>query len=347
MPDSSPPRQWLLALACMPALLIILLFGLFTGQLGSSLIALGGAFTVGFGAFKKFSDYPLAPMVIVTLGISGSAWLGSLAGNHLASMLLVAALWAALCAWMVAVEDALWWIVLQWAITLFVAGAYPGGLAQADHRALMVLAGGAVQVATFTCFQKALYRAQWTLRHHAVRANWQRIRSDFQDHFRLRRYGLYAASVVVLCLLVVHLTGLRYGYWAPMTALIILKLHPRDTLNKGVQRLLGTLGGCLVATLIARLDAGFGVLACASLASAYIAYGLQNGRYSVFTVFVTATAVLTVALGGTPEWQAALERAVATLLGGGLAICLLAFETWLAGRLHPRRRTPDGPAIDG
>lgn len=336
MSDSPASRQWLLALACMPALLLILLFGLLTQHLGPSLIALGGAFTVGFGAFKKFSDYPLAPMLIVTLGIGGSAWIGSLAGNHLATMLLVAALWAALCAWMVAVEDALWWIVLQWAITLFVAGAYPGDLAQANQRALLLLLGGAVQMAAFTCFQKALYRAQWTLRHHAVRANWRNIREDFQAHFRLRRYGLYAASVVVLCLLVVHFAGLRYGYWAPMTALIILKLHPRDTLKKGLQRLLGTLGGCLVATLIARLDAGVAVLACASLASACIAYGLQNARYSVFTIFVTATAVLTVALGGTPEWQAALERAVATLLGGAMAICVLAFETWLAGRLQGR-----------
>lgn len=335
MSDRPSRQQWLLALACMPALLLILLFGFVTDHLSPCLIVLGGAFTVGFGAFKKFSDYPLAPMLIVAVGMVGSAWLGSLVGNHLYWLLPVAAGFAAVCAWMAEVEDALWWIVLQWSITLFVAAAYPGGIDAANHRALLILAGAGVQLAAFTCFQKALYRAQWTLRHHALKANWQRVRRDFHAHFRLRRYGLYAASVVVLCLVTVHLTGLRYGYWAPMTALIILKVSPRDTLSKGRQRMLGTLGGCLAATCIVHLQAGDKVLAVASAATAFIAYGLQNARYSVFTIFVTATAVLTIAMGGSPEWKAALERAVATLLGGGLAILVLAFETWVAGRFSP------------
>ncbi|WP_213880902.1 FUSC family protein [Pseudomonas sp. dw_358] len=338
MSDIFSRQQWLLALACMPALLLILLFGFVTDHLAPCLIMLGGAFTVGFGAFKKFSDYPLAPMLIVAVGMVASAWLGSLVGNHLYWLLPVAAMLAALCAWMAEVEDALWWIVLQWSITLFVAAAYPGGIEAANHRALLIMLGAGVQLAAFTCFQKAVYRAQWTLRHHGLKANWQRVRGDFHARFRLGRYGVYAASVVVLCLVTVHLTALHYGYWAPMTALIILKVSPRDTLTKGRQRMLGTLGGCLAATLVVHLNAGHRVLALISVITAFAAYGLQNARYAVFTIFVTATAVLTIALGGNPEWKAALERSVATLMGGGLAIMVLAFETWVAGHLLPARQ---------
>jgi len=333
-------RPWRLALACMPALLAILLLGVYTRHLPMALIALGGAFTAGFGAFKKFSDYPLAPMLIVTAGMAVSAWIGSLAGNHFWLLAMVAAVWAALCAWLASVEDTLWWIVLQWSIALLVAGSYPGGIGTADHRALLMLCGGVMQLLVFGCFQRALYFDQHTLARSVLRANLQAIRTDFQVHFRLRRYGFYAASVVVLCLVAVHLLGLRYGYWAPMTALIVLKVHTRDTFTKGLQRVLGTLAGCAVASLIAHLNAGFTLLSVASLASAFVAYGLQNRNYSVFTSFITATAVLTVALGGTPEWQAALERAAATGIGAATAISVLAVESWIGDHLHRRGRRP-------
>lgn len=344
MASLPPSQQWPLALACMPGLILIMVTGLLSGQhLSVCLLALSGAFTVGFGAFKKLTDYPLAPMLIVALGMGIAAWSGSLLGNHFWLLCIAAALMAAVCALMSAIDDALWWITLQWSIALLVAGAFPGDVQAADHRALFILIGAAVEIVTFMLFARWLSPTQGLLAHQGLRANLSALRASLFTRFRIQRYGWYCASVVVLCLVVVHELGLQHGYWAPMTALVVLKAHPSDTLKRGTARMIGTIGGCLLAALLGAWGISGAPMGAVGLVFAFLAYGVQGGRYSLFTLFVTATVITTAALGGAPEWQAAVDRMTATCIGGGLAIILLSVETWLGAHLARRRDAQPAP----
>ena len=338
MASLPPSRQWPLALACMPGLIVIMITGLLSGQhLSVCLLALSGAFTVGFGAFKKLTDYPLAPMLIVAMGMGVAAWSGSLLGNHFWLLCLAAALMAATCALMSAIDGALWWITLQWSIALLVAGAFPGNVHAADHRALFILLGAAVEIASFVLFARFLSPTQGLLAYHGLQANLAALRASLLTRFRVQRYGGYCASVVVMCLLLVHHMGLQHGYWAPMTALVVLKAHPGDTLKRGVARMVGTLGGCLLAAGLGAWGISGAGMGAVGLLCAFMAYGVQGGRYSLFTLFVTATVITTAALAGAPEWQAATDRMTATCIGGGLAIVLMSLETWLGEHLARRR----------
>ncbi|WP_145009004.1 FUSC family protein [Pseudomonas oryzihabitans] len=334
------PREprWALALACLPALATILLGALLTGAWLPAVVALGGAFTVGFGAYKSFAAEPLAPMLVAALGMAGSAVVGSLLGHQLPALVLAGALWAACCAWLFAVGNGPWWITQQWTVALLVAGGFPGDLHQALARGGLVLAGGLLQLLLFALLQKALYRSQWQLRSGSLRAHLREVVTLFEDRFRLGRYGFYAAAVVALCQTLTGLLDYGHGYWAPMTALLVLKPRLGDTWRRGLGRLGGTLAGCLLASAVVWVDDTPAVLAGACLLCAAGAYLLQDGRYSLQTLFITGTTVLMVALAGAPERAIALERLGSTLLGGGVALLFLALEAALERRLAPVQR---------
>ncbi|APQ10809.1 FUSC family protein [Pseudomonas oryzihabitans] len=332
--------RWALALVCLPALATILLTGLLTGAWLACVVALGGAYTVGFGAYKSFAAEPLAPMLVAVLGMAFSAAVGSLLGHYPPALVLAGALWAACCAWLFAVGNGPWWITQQWTVALLVAGGFPGDLHQALLRSGLVLAGGLWQVLLFALLQKALYRSQWRLRTGSLKAHLHEVVLLFEDKFRLGRYGFYAAAVVALCQALTDLLDYGHGYWAPMTALLVLKPRFSDTWRRALGRLGGTLAGCLLASALVWLDNTASVLASGCLLSALGAYLLQDGRYSLQTVFITATTVLMVALAGAPETSIALERLGSTLLGGSVALAFLALEAGIDQRLpglHRRR----------
>ncbi len=321
----------------MPGLLVILVFGLlFPADIDACLIAFSGAFTVGFGAFKKLSDYPPAPMLIVAIGICTSAWLGSLAGNFFPLLLLLAVLWAIGCALVSAVDNTAWWIVQQWTVALVVAGNYAGGLETANERALLLLLGAAVEMLGFQLFHQLIRQPRTPLSYTLFRANLNAIRNNLEGQVRLGRYAVYIGSVIFLSMLIIQLLGLGHGYWAPLAALSVLKLDLRETRSKGAGRLLGTLGGCLLAMPLAHAIRDPQVLVAVTLACVFLAYTLQNARYSLFCLFLSASVLLMLAIGGSSEWQASYERLLATLIGGGLAILVVGFENRLLDRLHPQ-----------
>lgn len=338
IPGTPREPRWTLALACLPALAAILLLGLLTQAWLPCVVALGGAYTVGFGAYKSFADEPLAPMLVAALGMAFSAVVGSLLGHYLPALVLAGALWAACCAWLFAVGNGPWWITQQWTVALLVAGGFPGDGQQALLRGGLVLTGGLLQLLLFALLQKALYRSQWRLHSGSLRQHLHAVVALFEDRFRLGRYGFYAAAVVALCQLLSSALDYGHGYWAPMTALLVLKPRLDDTWRRGLGRLGGTLAGCLLASAVVWIDATPIVLAATCLVCALGAYLLQDGRYSLQTLFITGTTVLMVALAGAPEASVARERLGSTLLGGGVALAFLALEGGIERRLASLQR---------
>lgn len=134
-----------------------------------------------------------------------------------------------------------------------------------------------------------------------------------------------ADLAVLLSLSAASEIGLAFDYWAPITALIVLKPGLHDTRARGWSRLLGTSGGCLMASLWA---GGFvmghlGLTISAIVAIAFT-YSEQKASYEIFSAAVTLTVVFLVSLGQGDALGNAEHRLMATIIGGLAALLVSA-----------------------
>ena len=138
------------ALYCLPAILLMLIAGQFTGYPVEGLVAAGGALVVGFGAFQHLTRLRAAPMLLAAAGTSVSAAIGTMVSGIPVVEAGTAGLWGFALGLFTALDTASWWVLLQCAIALVIATTFPADLLHAGERAGLVLAGGATQIAVIT-----------------------------------------------------------------------------------------------------------------------------------------------------------------------------------------------------
>jgi len=321
------PFHWREAALCLPAMPLLIIAGQASGYPVQGVTAAGAAFAVAFGAARELRGRRWAAMLSATVGMALAAMLGTLLGQDSTAFIVAAAVAAAGCAALALYDEDIWWVALQVVIIFLVAGYYQGGVAAATERSATVLVGGVVEIASVVALARAFPRAAAPLFAAAERP--ERHRALLVAHM-VRAALCVAASLVIIALL-----GVANGYWAPMTALIVLKPKLRETRVRGLARVGGTLGGCLLATLFAIgcRDQPWLLLAGMTL-SAGAAFALQKAHYAGLTASITATIVLLVSLGHTSAIGNAEHRIVATLVGGGLAMLV----PLLVPHKIPRRR---------
>jgi uncharacterized membrane protein YccC len=228
-------------------------------------------------------------------------------------------LFAVLTAYASILGPGAWWIVLQCAITLFISGAFPDGRRGALERGELVLAGGAVQLAVVSLAWR-LDPRPWKPEHPNVREAWRKVVTDRSWRGETELYVACAAVAVVLATVIAHAFGLANAYWAPMTALLVLKPQWQDTGARTAARVVGTFVGATVAGAAAVwLAPNTGLAAVGALAAAWASYALLDVNYAFFTAALTAYVIYLLALANTPEAEVAFHRVVATLIGAGLA----------------------------
>ena len=327
-------------LLCLPAIAVLLAGGIATGHTGGALVAASGAISVGFGSFQRFTRNKAAPMLLAALGMATSAVCGSLLGETWPVLVIAAAVWGGVAGWALTFGMGLWWIALQWAIALFVAGAYPSGPLGALVRATLVLAGGALQIVVIVLVWK-LQGLEPVSDAPRVRTYLRYGRWQLRGSLGLIDYALRTAAAAALCVTLSRSLDMPNGYWAPMTALLVLRPTLRETLSRGVARGLGTLIGAGVATIVAALLRPSAHLTAALVVLfAWGAYAMRRVHYAALTTSITACIVFLLALFGLPEPENALHRVVATLVGGGIALALavLTGSIALVARERPASR---------
>jgi uncharacterized membrane protein YccC len=147
---------------------------------------------------------------------------------------------------------------------------------------------------------------------------------------------LRAAACVALSLYLARRLGLSNGYWAPMTAMIVLKPGLSETGTRGLARLGGTIAGGAIATLyaVATGYAWFWLLPAVAVA-ATAAFAMQKAHYAILSSAITATVVLLLSLAQSGGALANAEhRLIATLLGGAMAL--------VVARIAPHRPNTPG-----
>ena len=329
-------QQWhvwqpLAALHCVPAIVLILMAGLMLGQPGVALAAAGGAFSVGFGGFQRLSRWRLTPMVLAGVGMAISTAVGTVAANVPLLDAVIVGLSAVSLGLGAGLGTSPWWVMLQGAVFLILAGSIPGDLRDGLSRALFVLGGGAVQCACVLGLRAlAPGRFAHLVPPNAVdppgswpewRAAIARVTSPSEPELsHAILLGVAAAAAVYLAKQV----ALPNGYWAPMTVILVLRRGARETLTRGMLRMIGTLTGAGLATLaMVWLKPSQELLVVLTSIVAWGAYSVQWVNYGAFSTCVTAYVVFLFAFEGLPEPVVVRHRIVATLIGGAIALAAL------------------------
>ncbi|HLI76657.1 MAG TPA: FUSC family protein, partial [Acidobacteriaceae bacterium] len=166
---------------------------------------------------------------------------------------------------------------------------------------------------------------------------WDCLQREF--HWRSDTTGYVLKLVVTLGLSTALYRELhwRNGYWAPMTALLVLKPKWANTLSRGVARTAGTMVGAGFCAALAYLTPAFHHTTYFVLIAltAYACFALQAVNYALFSLFLTMYTVFLFAFGGFSERSAADIRLLNTALGGLLALLIDFIAKQLGPRLRP------------
>jgi uncharacterized membrane protein YccC len=225
------------------------------------------------------------------------------------------------------------WVGQQCVITFLVASAFPASVEAAGERALLILAGGVIQLVSAAILLRTFHqlgahfvslarylRAEETALRAAVLATAQSVRERKILNSALP-YSLRLAITLGVTTEIYRRLHFGSGYWIPMTALLVLKPGIKDTASRAIARMIGTLAGAILASFcIAHTTPAPLTLASFTLLFAWLSYGTVNVNYALFSVCVTGYIVFLLALANVPGPLIAERRAVCTAIGGLIAL---------------------------
>jgi hypothetical protein len=319
------------ALYPLPAIVLVLAIGVAAGQPGPTLLAGAGAFSAGFGAFQRVSRFRLAPILLAAACMAISTGIGTALSGHF--VLYVLAVTAGAFSLGLGASFGLgpWWVLLQGAIFLVLSSGQPGDLKEAGARALLVLAGGLVQAVSVALLHRLFPRgfppisAPNAAPPPATAAEWRtKAREVLRPGSTEMRYAALLGLASAAAVLLARSLAIAHGYWVPLTVLLVLRQGGAQTVILGLQRIVGTILGAGAATLVAAiLRPDPWLLLALMTVPAWLAYAAQWVNYGTFSAGVTSYIAFLLALQGLPEAQVAIQRVVATLIGGGLGMAAL------------------------
>ena len=165
----------------------------------------------------------------------------------------------------------------------------------------------------------------WTLRPLASALNLQ-----WRPDATLVRFIARATVLQVIGVIVFEHFHLARGYWLPLTTMVVLQPDYGATRLRASQRVLGTLGGSVVASLLLWLSLPPSVIMAAmAVTMAGFAFWLKR-NYTIAVFFITLFVVLITEVSTKITIAFTIERLAATAAGGLLALlaALLFWPVW-------------------
>jgi uncharacterized membrane protein YccC len=274
-------------------------------------------------------------MIFVTFGMAFSGFLGVLLGHENLLLVFISALWAFGYGMLTGRPGGYGWVGQQCVITFLVASAFPASLVDAAGRGLLLFAGGALQLVLSSIALRLfhdLHRRLLAISDY-IRDEELALREAFTQtaqSLRTRRFAnptiLYAVRLAVTIGAATEIyRRLHYpsGYWIPMTALLVLKPGLTDTVSRAIARMIGTTTGAIaVSFILAHTHLSLLALAALTAVSAWLAYGLLNVNYALFSMATTSYIVFLLSLNAIPGHTLAVRRTFCTLLGGAIALAV-------------------------
>jgi uncharacterized membrane protein YccC len=137
----------------------------------------------------------------------------------------------------------------------------------------------------------------------------------------------HAARVALVCgvdVVLITLLHIDHGYWLLMTSLIVLQPHVSGTLRRGLERVGGTVGGGILAALLAVALHSQMATAAVLFPLALLALAFLPVSYAAFAFFLTPAFVLAW-LPYSGDWQLALIRIGNTVAGAAISLLAMVF----------------------
>ena len=161
-----------------------------------------------------------------------------------------------------------------------------------------------------------------------IRNNWSLRSSSFRHALRL---GV-ATAIAGLIASAIHLVR---GYWIPMTVVIVLKPNFGGTLERAVQRIIGTVLGALVAAVLLLVLTNPWLLLAALAILAFATFALRNRSYTLFSLALTPMVMLMLDIAHPISVTDSFLRIAHTIIGSFLALLsgYLLFPMWESRRL--------------
>ncbi|UPG87849.1 FUSC family protein [Luteibacter aegosomatis] len=150
------------------------------------------------------------------------------------------------------------------------------------------------------------------------------------------RHAVRCAVVLTLAFVLSRHFDLPHGYWLPMTAAIVLRPDFAATFNFGLLRVVGTVLGLVLTTLLLRLtpDAAWAHIFLMGVLCVAFRY-LAGAHYGIAVTALTGTVVVLLSFEGVDSNAAMFDRVLNTALGSGLA--LIAYVLWPSWERHRAR----------
>ncbi len=330
--------EWVHPLVSALTVALCLIVGVAVGHPAAGLIAGGGAFTVGSGANQRIRDSRVWPMLAATAATTVSTVVGMTVGHRSYALLGAAAVWGFGYALLTTRANGVSWVGQQATVFLLVTSAFPTNLHGALERASLTLSGGLLQTLVTSIGLRMLPELRSKLAevprglYHSLyadrRAMFARIRELPLSLPQIETSGALAYAVRMVVTLVAaseiyRRMGVQSGYWIPMTALLVQKPAFFETLTRGLLRVLGTVAGAVLASLLlahshlAPMD-----LAVCTAVCALFGYATNGVNYGLYSVFLTSYIVFLLGLNSMPGPEIAHRRAYCTAIGAGVALVI-------------------------
>jgi uncharacterized membrane protein YccC len=172
----------------------------------------------------------------------------------------------------------------------------------------------------------------------SLRSNsaWATMRATLTPHSVAFRHAVRMAVCLSATLWLSRLLQLPHGYWLPMTAAIVLRPDFAATFNFGLLRVLGTVLGLVITTVLLHItphDPWAHLLLMALLCMAF--RYLATAHYGFAVAALTGTVVILLSFEGFNSSTAVLDRVINTAFGCGMALlAYVVWPTWERGRAH-------------
>lgn len=165
-------------------------------------------------------------------------------------------------------------------------------------------------------------------------SSWATLRANLTPRSVAFRHAVRMAACLTAALWFSRLLHLPHGYWLPMTAAIVLRPDFAATFNFGLLRVLGTVLGLVLTTVLLRIApdepwAHLALMAVLCMAFRYLA----GAHYGIAVAALTGTVVILLSFDGVNPGLAVADRVLNTALGCGMAmLAYVAWPTWERGR---------------
>ncbi|MDN5924851.1 MAG: FUSC family protein, partial [Xanthomonadales bacterium] len=168
------------------------------------------------------------------------------------------------------------------------------------------------------------------------RQAWEVVRANLNLHSISLRHALRSSACITLALALSLLSGSSHAYWMPMTVAIVLKPDFGATVNYGLLRVIGTLAGLLLTTVLLHslLDSTTSRIVLLAICC-FVYRQVAPMHYGLGVTTLTGMVVILLAFAGEPAAQVMWARGEFTMAGCGLALLVYAlWPTWERSRVR-------------